>query len=82
MPRQRRELSKTGTYYIMLRVNERKSIFPEEEDYRKFLRILANKKRDDSFLLYAYCLMSNHLHLLIREKKHNRQRRNINHFFI
>jgi len=71
MPRQRRKLSKTGTYHIMLRGNERKSIFPEEEDYRKFLQILANKKRDDSFLLYAYCLMSNHLHLLIREKKQN-----------
>ena len=71
MPRQRRKLSKTGTYHIMLRGNERKSIFPEEEDYRKFLQILAIKKRDDSFLLYAYCLMSNHLHLLIREKKQN-----------
>lgn len=71
MPRQRRKLSKTGTYHIMLRGNERKSLFPEEEDYRKFLQILATKKRDDSFLLYAYCLMSNHLHLLIREKKQN-----------
>ena len=71
MPRQRRKLSKTGTYHIMLRGNERKSIFPEEEDYRKFLQTLANKKRDDSYLLYAYCLMSNHLHLLIREKKQN-----------
>jgi len=71
MPRQRRKLSKTGTYHIMLRGNERKSIFPEEEDYRRFLQILAIKKRDDSFLLYAYCLMNNHLHLLIREKKQN-----------
>lgn len=71
MPRQRRKLSKAGTYHIMLRGNDRKSIFPEEEDYRKFLQILATKKRDDSFLLYAYCLMSNHLHLLIREKKQN-----------
>jgi len=31
MPRQRRKLSKTGTYHIMLRRNERKSIFPEKE---------------------------------------------------
>ncbi len=71
MPRQRRKLSKTGTYHIMLRGNERKSLFPEDEDYRKFLQILTMKKREDSFLLYAYCLMSNHLHLLIREKKQN-----------
>ena len=71
MPRQRREFSKTGTYHIILRGNERKSIFLEEEDYQRFLQILANKKKDDSFLLYAYCLMTNHLHLLIREEKQN-----------
>jgi len=71
MPRQRRKLSKTGIYHIMLRGNERKSLFPEDEDYRKFLQILTMKKREDSFLLYAYCLMGNHLHLLIREKKQN-----------
>ena len=71
MPRQRRKLSKTGIYHVMLRGNERKSLFPKEEDYRKFLQILTNKKRDDSFLLYAYCLMSNHIHLLIRENKQN-----------
>lgn len=45
MPREKRKLSKTGTYHIMLRGNERKSIFPEEEDYRKFLQILAAKDR-------------------------------------
>ena len=45
MPRQRRTLSKTGTYHIMLRGNERKSIFPEEEDYGKFLQILTAKDR-------------------------------------
>ncbi len=71
MPRQRRKLSKTGIYHVMLRGNERKSLFPEEEDYRKFLQVLTHKKRDDSFLLYAYCLMSNHIHLLIREKRQN-----------
>jgi len=43
MPRQRRKLSKTGTYHIILRGNERKNIFPEEEDYGKFLQILATK---------------------------------------
>jgi len=71
MPRQSRKLSKTGIYHVMLRGNERKSLFPEEEDYRKFLQVLTHKKRDDSFLLYAYCLMRNHVHLLLREKKQN-----------
>jgi uncharacterized protein YllA (UPF0747 family) len=48
MPRQRRKLSKTGTYHIMLRGNERKSLFPEEEDYRKFLQIVPLKIEDIS----------------------------------
>ena len=39
------QLSKTGTYHIMLRGNERKSLFPEEEDYGKFLQILTAKTR-------------------------------------
>jgi len=69
MPRQRRKLSKTKIYHIMLRGNERKDIFLEKEDYNKFIQILAAKKKNGSFLLYAYCLMSNHLHLLVREKK-------------
>jgi hypothetical protein len=48
MPRQRRKLSKTGTYHIMLRGNERKSIFPEEEDYREFLQVLPLNIEDIS----------------------------------
>ena len=46
MPKQKRKLSKTGTYNIMLRGNERKSLFPEEEDCRKFLQILPLKIED------------------------------------
>ena len=57
MPRQRRKLSKTGTYHIMLRGNERKSIFLEEEDYRKFLQILAIKKKRR--FLFVICLLFN-----------------------
>ena len=45
MRRQRRTLGKTGTYHIMPCGNERKSLFPEEEYYRKFLQILAVKDR-------------------------------------
>ena len=55
MPRQRRKLSKIGTYHIMLRGNERKSIFPEEEDYWKFLQILPLKIEDVSKSQNKYC---------------------------
>lgn len=67
MPRHQRILSKTGTYHIMMRGNEKKNLFLDEEDKRWFLETLFIKKKETGFLIYAYCLMNNHIHLLIRE---------------
>jgi len=67
MPRNQRILSETGTYHVMMRGNERKNLFLDEEDKQRFLETLFIKKQETGFLLYAYCLMDNHVHLLIRE---------------
>lgn len=69
MPRQRREISKTSVYHIMMRGNEKKDIFIDEEDKMKFIDILIEKKQDEAYYLYAYCLMNNHVHLIIKEGK-------------
>ncbi|MDD5014369.1 MAG: transposase [Atribacterota bacterium] len=69
MPRYPRKYSKTGIYHIMLRGNERKDIFIDEEDKEKFIKIVFKKKTDEAFKLYAYCMMDNHLHLVIKEQK-------------
>jgi putative transposase len=69
MPRYARQYSKTGIYHIMLRGNERKDIFIDEEDKEKFIKIVFQKKTNNAFKLYAYCLMDNHLHLVIKEQK-------------
>ena len=69
MPRYPRQYSKTGIYHIMLRGNERKDIFIDEEDKGKFIKIVFKKKADEAFKLYAYCIMGNHLHLVIQEQK-------------
>jgi len=53
----------------MLRGNERKDIFIDEEDKEKFIKIVFQKKTNNAFKLYAYCLMDNHLHLVIKEQK-------------
>jgi len=53
----------------MLRGNERKDIFFDEEDKGKFVKIVFKKKADKAFKLYAYCIMNNHVHLVIREQK-------------
>lgn len=67
MPRHQRILSKTGIYHVMMRGNERKNLFLDEEDKQRFLETLFIKKKETGFFLYAYCLMGNHIHLLIQE---------------
>ena len=69
MPRGARKKSDNGTYHIMLRGINKQQIFEEKEDYEKFLEVLKSCKAISEFKLYAYCLMGNHIHLLINEEK-------------
>ncbi len=69
MGRVQREYSRTGYYHIMLRGNERKNIFFDDQDRQRFVDSLVKKKEQIGFKLYAYCLMDNHIHLLINDEK-------------
>jgi putative transposase len=53
----------------MLRGINRQTIFEEDEDKRRFLETLKKYKEISLFDLYAYCLMDNHIHLLIKENE-------------
>lgn len=66
MPRRARSQSASGVYHVMLRGINRQTIFEEKEDYERFLQVLRDCKAASHFTLYAYCLMSNHIHLLLR----------------
>ena len=65
MPRAARKQSKTNIYHTILQGINRQLIFEEDQDYKKFLDIIADCKRASGFKLYAYCLMGDHAHLLI-----------------
>ena len=54
-------------YHIYNRGNNREKIFKEEENYRYFLRLYA-KHLCPVADTFAYCLLPNHFHLLIRTK--------------
>ena len=69
MPRTARRKSSTGIYHIILRGINRQRIFEDDEDNEKFLQTLAECKKISCFQLYGYCLMGNHVHLLIKEEK-------------
>lgn len=69
MPRQARKKSGIGIYHIMLRGVNGQQIFEEQEDYDKFLQVLKDCKAISEFKLFAYCLMGNHIHILLQESK-------------
>ncbi len=68
MPRKPRIEIGGGLYHIISRGNNRKKIFRSHDDYLKFTRILEQQKTKLPFYLYAYCLMPNHVHLLIERR--------------
>ena len=53
----------------MLRGINRQTIFEDREDHEKFLEIIRDCKVLSEFELFGYCLMGNHVHLLIKEGK-------------
>ena len=65
MPRHKRVLSNTGTYHVVIKGADRQRMFEESRDYRKYLDLLDYYKQECHFELLAYCLMDNHVHLLI-----------------
>ena len=65
MPRAARQKSSSGIYHVVLRGINQQQIFVEDEDYNKFLEIIADCRKKSGFRLYGYCLMSNRIHLLI-----------------
>lgn len=65
MPRHSRKKSSTQTYHVVIKGADRQLLFEEAKDYKKYLDILEYYKGKFQFNIYAYCLMSNHVHLLI-----------------
>jgi len=66
VPRKAREKSKSGVYHLILRGINRQTIFEDNEDRKRFLYTLNRYKKICDYNIYAYCLMENHLHLLIK----------------
>ena len=69
MARQARRKSSTGLYHVMMRGADRRILFADDQDNLGFLLSLKRAKKASGFKLYAYCLMGNHVHLLIKEEE-------------
>lgn len=65
MARRPRLLAPGLLYHVIARGNQRRPTFVDERDYRAYLTRLATYRERYAVRLYAYCLMPNHVHLLV-----------------
>jgi putative transposase len=66
MPRKPRVQQADGLYHVTVRGTEGRAIFLDERDRRYFFRLLGEVVDDLSWQVFAFCLMTNHLHLAFR----------------
>lgn len=52
-------------YHVIARGNQRQKTFLTDSDYQAYLARLAKYRKKYGFTVYAYCLMPNHVHLLL-----------------
>lgn len=69
MPRQPRKLSPTGYYHLIVRGIGKQALFEAPEDYAFYLKKLFRFSQEAEVAVCAYCLMENHVHLLVRDEK-------------
>ena len=69
MPRTARLLAEDLVFHIMTRGNNRHTIFHDYQDYKQYLFLLGLYKEDHGFLLFHYCLMPNHVHIILKNTK-------------
>ena len=65
MPRVSRQQSESGFYHVILRGNGKQLLFEDDADRLHFLELLSEKTTSDGIAVIAWCLMSNHVHLLL-----------------
>jgi putative transposase len=60
-----------GIYHVMSRGDRREPIFRDDQDYQRFLETLGEACRKTGWEVQAWCLMSNHFHLVVETPQAN-----------
>lgn len=66
MARHARLESPTSYYHVMIRGNNREFVFLRREQKARYLEALAEEVEEGSIALAAWCLMDNHVHLVVK----------------
>ncbi|MFD4927433.1 transposase [Peribacillus butanolivorans] len=70
MPRKPRIWYPGAMYHITSRGNRHSNIFLDDKDRLRYLHHLEETKEKYFFELHSYCLMTNHVHLLLETMQH------------
>ena len=68
MSRIARVFSESGVYHILFRGVNQQNLFEEASDFKKLKDTIRFVKQEIDFEIYAYCFMSNHVHIVLKEK--------------
>ena len=71
MPRAPRKMSEYGYLHVYIRGVSKQILFEERKDYAFFIRFLKQYSEENHITVCAFCLMENHVHLLIHDSEHN-----------
>ncbi len=71
MSRAARFIMEGGYQHIIIRGTGRQILFEDDNDYRYFIKLLRQCSEETEIKVAAYCLMDNHVHLLIRDSNLN-----------
>jgi putative transposase len=66
MPRIARIIGVGYPHHIVQRGNNREKVFLDQGDYERYLSFLSKYSEEKEVAVLAYCLMPNHLHLLVK----------------
>jgi REP element-mobilizing transposase RayT len=71
VPRKPRQEEAGAIHHVYARGNNRHRTYVDDVDRRRYLALLAAVARDKGWNCLAYCLMPNHMHLLIETPQPN-----------
>ncbi len=67
MPRKPRVQQPGMIHHVIARGNNKENIFRSDDDKTRYLQLIDKYRERDHFKLLSYCLMDNHIHLLIKQ---------------
>ena len=66
MARRPRVVVEGGLHHVYNRVSSGEHIFADPEEAMEFIEIVRDIKKRDGWTIFAWCVMSNHIHVVLR----------------